>query len=205
MVIEYTKPNQKMSFGDNYDIYKDTVDPGGKLSSIINKEKSRIESKSIKVNAEYDTKKRQETLLRNQTARANAYLQMFLTVAITVILSLICVYLDRFFPGMIPEIVTDLLVKNIIIIGVIYWIILYIDLQRRDTSDYNKINFGYLLKTPEPPADLKNGETPTATSIDSVSQRPCVGAACCPAANGLNANTKKCEAFTPLPEYTLLH
>jgi hypothetical protein len=193
-----------MSFGADYNIYKDTVDPGGGLKKIIDDEKSRIKLKSDKVNAEYDTKKRQETLLQNQTARSNAYLHMFLTVAITVILSLFCVYLDRFFPGMIPEIVTDLLIKNIIIIGVIYLIVLYIDLQKRDTSDYNKINFGYLLKKPEAPLDLKNGETPTATSVDPASQRPCVGAACCPGGKGLSAGTNKCEAFTPLPEYTVL-
>lgn len=192
-----------MSFGANYNIYKDTVDPEEKIKQLLDEEKARIVLKSTKVNTAYDTKKRQDLFTKNQTARSNAQVRMFLTVAITIILSLFCVYVDKIFPGFIPESVSDILVTIIIIIGVIYWIIQFLDLQRRDELDYDKINFGYLLKKPEP--ILGDGETSTETSIKSVSQKGCVGSECCTGTLTYNSSNNKCEGFTPLPEYTMLH
>lgn len=187
-----------MAFPSGYDVYKDTVDPGYKIQRIINDEKLRVESKERKVNLAYDTKQRQDALTRNKTYRSNAYHQMFFVAAITVILSLLCVYSERFLP-MIPETVVDLLMTAIIIIGVIYLIVLYIDLQRRDIMDYNKVDFGYLLKPPAP-IDPTNGET--TTTIVSNTITACEGAACCP--SGKKFENNKCiEAFTPLPEYSL--
>lgn len=199
-----------MSFGANYNIYKETIDPDLKIKSLLDEETARINSKEKKVNTAHDTKKRQDLFTKNQTARSNANLRMFLTVAITIVLSLFCVYLDKIFPGTIPESVTDILVTIIIIAGVIYWIMQYIDLQRRDELDYDKINFGYLLKKPEPKSELTAGESSTETNITSVSQKECVGSECCTGTLIYNSGTGKCQAaaaiepFTPLPEYTIM-
>ena len=204
-----------MSFGANYNIYKDTVDPDSKIKKLLKEEKERINSKETKVSIAHDTKKRQDLFTKNQTSRSNAKSRMFLTVAITIILTLFCVYLNKIFPGKIPESVTDILLIIIIITGVIYWIMQYIDLQRRDELDYDKINFGYLLKKPEPKSDLTTGES-SETNITSVTQKECVGSECCIGTLIYNSNTGKCEdpaataapaieSFTPLPEYTMLH
>jgi hypothetical protein len=184
------------------DLYKDTVDPDYNIQRIINQEKERILLKETKVNLEYDTKKRQETLTQNQTARRKAYTHMLLVGSVTVILSVLFFYLVRSFPDVIPEIVTDLMMTTIIVIGVIYVIILYIDLQRRDVRDYNKTDFGHLLKTPSDPI---NGETNDVTKLKQSTRLACKGSECCPNNYSSGSNTCFAEGFSPLPEYSLLH
>ena len=205
---------------ENYDMYKETVDPGYKVRDIVQEENSRIAAKAISINKEYDTKKRKDLLSASETARKNAYFRMFIVVAIITILSFGSVYLNNIFP-LIPSYALDLFIMAIVSGGIIYLIILYIDIIKRDKIDFNKIDFGAYLK----PTVKKNyGVTTTVSGDNSFvmdgtmfnilgTTSSCIGGCCCPAGTSIFVDNKcvkkegffgSIEPFSVRAEYMLL-
>jgi hypothetical protein len=174
----------------SYNMYTETVDPSNTVSTIVTQENARLNLKTDKINKAYDTKKRQDNLMASETARKNAYYRMFIVVAIVTIVSVGSVYLNMMFP-LVPQFILDLFIMIIVSGGIIYLIILYIDIMKRDKVEYDKIDFASLMKPTV--KDDKAALTTTTTDSSVVSKNgkdifnitsllgDCVGASCCPA------------------------
>ena len=206
----------------SYNMYKDTVDPSNKVSVIIQDENNRVASKKIKIDLEYETKKRKDFLLASDTARTNAYNRMFLVLVIITILAFGAVYLNSIFP-LIPKPILDLFVMTIVSGGIIYLVILYIDIAKRDRGDFNKIDSNSLVD----PKPKENKDVTTITTVSGEtmilngktlmnlvsSSADCFGGCCCPAGTSIfidNKCTKKegffgtIEPFSVRAKYMLL-
>jgi hypothetical protein len=205
---------------ENYDMYKDTVDPDYRVRQIVEEESSRIASKALSINKEYDTKQRKDMLSASETARKNAYYRMFVVAAIILILTFGSVYLNSIFP-LIPSSVLDLFIITIVSAGIIYLIFLYIDIMKRDKTDFHKIDFSAYLK----PTEKKNYGVSTTVSGDNLfvidgtmfnilgTSSSCIGGCCCPAGSSIFVDNKcvkkegffgSIEPFSVRAEYMLL-
>lgn len=162
----------RLSIDATYDMYEETVDPGYGVQKIINDENTRINAKESIINLEYDTKTRKEMFIRSETARRNATNKIYLVLAVVSILSLSVLYLNRVMP-FIPETLVYLLVIITMAVGIIYTIILYVDMQKRDRLDYTKVDFASLInpKITKPKV--------TGTAIKTEESPDCEGDHCC--------------------------
>ena len=124
-----------------YDMYNETVDPEYKVQGLIIDEADRIRQKEIRINSEYDTKERKELLLRSDISRKHAFSKIYITIGVVSILSVSALLLQRQFP-FIPELLTELFIIFMVGFCFIYVLMLYIDIGKRDRTDYNKIDFG---------------------------------------------------------------
>lgn len=196
-------------------MYSETVDPSNKVHQIIKDENARINLKEQKVDVAYNTKKRKELFLSSTTAKNNIYRQMYMVVAVVVILATASTVLIKYFP-FLPTILHDLFIIALVSFGFIYIIVLYVELQKRDKLDFNKIDFNSLIKptvksTRVAITDSKSTETVAAPS-------ECIGEECCVASSifvdnkcqkkeGFAGGEVNPKPFSPFPPYmsTQLH
>lgn len=193
-----------------FDLYKEVVlvedetNPHNinNIHNLIEKENSRIEQKGSLINPLYDTKKRKELMAKSTTARNQVIHQMFLTVLVVCIISVVLTYVNATF-SVFPSLVLEMLIIAGFGGGIAYILYLYVDMQKRDKVDFNKVDFSALLNPP-PPGTAVGAITATDnTNLD------CVGNACCPAGSYFVDNkctakesfSGKFEPFTPIPEY----
>lgn len=162
--------------GTDYNLYKETIDPNEHIvTDILTEEKNRLNAKEAVIQPIYETKKRKDAQKRSTTLRKNAYTYMFLVVLAIVGLVVILFILKNYFP-VIPDFVLDWLILFVVAGGIIYLIILAVDIVKRDPMDFEKIDFGILVDIEEVKED--DGETGVDLIMPNV-QQECVGADCC--------------------------
>lgn len=177
-------------------------------TSILSKELKRLQYKKEVIDEIHFTTRRQNDKMRSLTMRRKAYYRLYGVLVATVIVSLVLLVLKNYFP-ILPEWIWDWLLIFTIGGGLIWAIVLYVDLTKRDKLDFEKIDFGYLLDTSDITDNNKEKETNLLTrAIDS---NMCTGNDCCQdghffydnRCNKCNSAGDKCatESFTTRPTY----
>lgn len=197
-----------------YNVFNDTVDPGSKIQTLLEAEKTRLLNKQIAITPLYDTKQRQDTQLRSITQRKNAYtyLVSVAVVAFGVIMALFVI--KNYFP--VPEWLMNFII--IITIGgsAIYVVILYEDIIKRDRADFEKVDFGLLMDVDEVKDDAipeeEEGAVLGVVDESGVTGEACIGSECCPAGTIFVNNICKepfttresssISSFSPMPSFT---
>ena len=165
------------AFDVSYSFYNDVVDPNGTINSIVTSENNRLLSKKRIIDDEYFTKERLDFINNSIAQRNRVYLQMVLVIIITLVVC-IPIYFIRTLLPIFPDIAVNLLIIAIISCCIIYCIILYMNIIRRDPVDFQKINSNYLIDVNKMRADTAN----QSSIIWPDSYVPlCAGASCCPA------------------------
>lgn len=220
----------KLKDNNSYDMMKDTVNPSYQVghetlsdlqphsyadTSILSKELTRLQSKKEVIDEIHFTTRRQNDQMRSLTMRRKAYYRLYGVLVATVILSLVLLVLKNYFP-ILPEWTWDWLLIFTIGGGLIWAIVLYVDLTKRDKLEFEKIDFGYLLDTSDitDKDNDKDKETNLLTRV--IDGNTCGGRGCCPDGHFYDNRCNKCkpgetydrtdgsctEAFTTRPMYT---
>jgi hypothetical protein len=193
----------------NYNMYFETVDPSGQIyDTIIANEKSRINSRELIIDPEYDIKLRRDHFKRSETLKKNAYHRMLMIFIIALVVSVALVFSKAYFP-FIPDLVVDLLIIAIVGGALIFILTAYVDMSKRSRMDYEKVSFDLLE---EGKSKKNDGTAVTDHSTYGGGTRDgsiCIGGNCCPSGAAFIDNqcvkegfTGKIEPFTPLPEFT---
>ena len=177
----------------NNDISRETIDPGGdQIEAILTYENSRLNDKKNIIDPLYNTKQRQDAQLRSTTLRKNAFTYICLVSfgVMGIVMSLFII--KNNFP--VPEWIMNGLLMIAISGGIIYILMLYADILKRDAADFEKVDFGLLVNV-----DKGKDPNPTKGVILNVSVTvDCSGNKCCP--NGSffwgNVCNKTAEPFT---------
>lgn len=203
----------KLKDDNSYDMRKDTVDPSYQVesanTSILSKEFNRLQSKKEVIDEIHFTTRRQNDQMRSLTMRRKAYYRLYGVLVATVILSLVLLVLKNYFP-ILPEWIWDWLLIFTIGGGLIWAIVLYVDLTKRDKLDFEKIDFGYLLDTSDITDKDNNKDKETNLLTRAIDGNACGGKGCCPNGHFYDNRCNKCnragnncatEPFTTLPTY----
>ena len=217
-----TTDHGELTPNDEYDMRKETVNPSYQVgnkelssssyanTSILSKELTRLQSKKEVIDEIHFTTRRQNDQMRSLTMRRKAYYRLYGVLVATVILSLVLLVLKNYFP-ILPEWTWDWLLIFTIGGGLIWAIVLYVDLTKRDKLEFEKIDFGYLLDTSDITDNNKDKETNLLTRV--IDGNTCAGKDCCPNGHffydnrcnkcnsaGKDSNGNTCtEAFTTRP------
>lgn len=172
----------KLKDDNSYDMRKDTVDPSYQVesanTSILSKEFNRLQSKKEVIDEIHFTTRRQNDQMRSLTMRRKAYYRLYGVLVATVILSLVLLVLKNYFP-ILPEWTWDWLLIFTIGGGLIWAIVLYVDLTKRDKLDFEKIDFGYLLDTSDITDKDNNKDKETNLLTRAIDGNACGGKDCC--------------------------
>jgi hypothetical protein len=186
----------KLKPNDNYDMRKDTVDPSDQVehanTSILSKEFNRLQSKKEVIDEIHFTTRRQNDQMRSLTMRRKAYYRLYGVLVATVILSLVLLVLKNYFP-ILPEWIWDWTLIFTIGGGLIWAIVLYVDLTKRDKLEFEKIDFGYLLDTSDITDKDNDKDKETNLLTRAIDGNACGGRGCCPDGHFYDNRCNKCE------------
>ncbi len=168
------------------------------VHTILDREKARLEAKESTINAAYMGQQRMVDLTNSQTKKNNAYNLILIVAVITflVVLGIKQVY-DN---GIIPNTVLDIMNIVILSVGMIYCVVLYMDIYNRSNMDFDQITLDqpYQKSQAEIDADrakqLASGQLSDATAGANAG---CIGAQCCPAGSTFNEYNKICVPAAP--------
>ena len=163
------------------------------VKTILDREKARLEAKESTINAAYMGQQRMVDLTNSQTKKNKAYNLILIVAVITflVVLGIKQVY-DN---GIIPNTVLDIMNIVILSVGMIYCVVLYMDIYNRSNMDFDQITLDqpYRKSQAEIDADrakqLASGQLSDATAGANAG---CVGAQCCPVDSSFNEYNKIC-------------
>jgi len=163
------------------------------VKTILDREKGRLEAKKDTIDAAYMGQQRMVDLTNSQTKKNKAYNLILIVAVITflVVLGIKQVY-DN---GIIPNTVLDIMNIVILSVGMIYCVVLYMDIYNRSNMDFDQITLDqpYRKSQAEIDADrakqLASGQLSDATAGANAG---CVGAQCCPVDSSFNEYNKIC-------------
>ena len=163
------------------------------VHTILDREKARLEAKKDTIDSAYMGQQRMVDLTNSQTKKNKAYNLILIVAVITflVVLGIKQVY-DN---GIIPNTVLDIMNILILSIGIIYCVVLYMDIYNRSNMDFDQITLDqpYRKSQAEIDADrakqLARGQLSDATAGENAG---CVGAQCCPVGSTFNEFNKIC-------------
>ena len=163
------------------------------VKTILDREKDRLDAKKSTIDAAYMGQQRMVDLTNSQTKKNKAYNLILIVAVITflVVLGIKQVY-DN---GVIPNTVLDIMNIVILSVGMIYCVVLYMDIYNRSNMDFDQITLEqpYRKSQAEIDADrakqLANGQLSDATAGANAG---CVGAQCCPVGSTFNEFNKIC-------------
>ncbi len=163
------------------------------VQTILNREKERLNTKKSTIDAAYMGQQRMVDLTNSQTKKNKAYNLILIVAVITflVVLGIKQVY-DN---GIIPNIVLDIMNIVILSVGMIYCVVLYMDIYNRSNMDFDQITLDqpYRKSQAEIDADrakqLASGQLSDATAGANAG---CEGAQCCPVGSTFNEFNKIC-------------
>jgi hypothetical protein len=198
-----TADHGKLKDNNSYDMMKDTVNPSYQVgnetvtysyadTSIMSKELKRLQSKKEVIDEIHFTTRRQNDQMRSLTMRRKAYYRLYGVLVATVILSLVLLVLKNYFP-ILPEWIWDWLLIFTIGGGLIWAIVLYVDLTKRDKLDFEKIDFGYLLDTSDITDKDNDKDKETNLLTRAIDGNACGGRGCCPNGHFYDNRCNKCE------------
>lgn len=160
---------------------------------VLDREKARLEAKKNGMDETYQGQQRMVDLTNSQTKKNNAYNLILIVAVITflVVLGIKQVY-DN---GIIPNTVLDIMNIVILSVGMIYCVVLYMDIYNRSNMDFDQITLDqpYRKSQAEIDADrakqLASGQLSDATAGANAG---CAGAQCCPVGSTFNEFNKIC-------------
>ena len=163
------------------------------VKTILDREKYRLEGKKSTIDAAYMGQQRMVDLTNSQTKKNKAYNLILIVAVITflVVLGIKQVY-DN---GIIPNTVLDIMNIVILSVGMIYCVVLYMDIYNRSNMDFDQITLDqpYRKSQAEIDADrakqLASGQLSDATAGANAG---CIGAQCCPVDSSFNEYNKIC-------------
>ena len=163
------------------------------VKTILDREKDRLDAKKSTIDAAYMGQQRMVDLTNSQTKKNKAYNLILIVAVITflVVLGIKQVY-DN---GVIPNTVLDIMNIVILSVGMIYCVVLYMDIYNRSNMDFDQITLDqpYRKSQAEIDADrakqLASGQLSDATAGANAG---CAGAQCCPVGSTFNEFNKIC-------------
>lgn len=163
------------------------------VKTILDRENGRLNAKKSTIDAAYMGQQRMVDLTNSQTKKNKAYNLILIVAVITflVVLGIKQVY-DN---GIIPNTVLDIMNIVILSVGMIYCVVLYMDIYNRSNMDFDQITLDqpYRKSQAEIDADranqLASGQLSDATAGANAG---CVGAQCCPVGSTFNEFNKIC-------------
>lgn len=163
------------------------------VKTILDRENGRLNAKKDTIDAAYQGQQRIVDLTNSQTKKNKAYNLILIVAVITflVVLGIKQVY-DN---GIIPNTVLDIMNIVILSVGMIYCVVLYMDIYNRSNMDFDQITLDqpYRKSQAEIDADrakqLASGQLSDATAGANAG---CAGAQCCPVGSTFNEFNKIC-------------
>lgn len=161
------------------------------VNTILERENSRLVERKQAIDAAEQGQKRMVDLTNNTTLQNQAINQMYIVVAVALI-----IYLGiRLLTGFVPEVITDIMIIILVSATIIILVMMFADYNRRNNMDYNMINLG------EP----KNMSGNTASSDSSSSSsnllnlrfNGCVKESCCSEGTTFNEKYSICVPNFP--------
>ena len=181
MIERFTTPidQGKLVPDGNYDMYIESVETenaaGTRLvNQLLTKEEQRLTDLSGVIQPLYETEQRRKAHMKSETLKEKAYNTLFLVLVGTVIITLILMISRNYFP-ILPELLVDISIILIVAGGLIWALVLYIEIIKRNKMDFEKVDYGLLI-------DPKDIEKENANSISNNAQEDstlCIGGVCC--------------------------
>lgn len=183
------------------------------VTNIYNNENQRVQNKKQGINDMISSQKRMIALNQSYTSKMKKYGFMIGIIAF----ALVFVVMIITFYSLIPSIIADLSLIIVIAGSLIWCYLIYMDIQKRDSIDFNELSSdsSALLNTAniDKSNNLAGMEGDISTLENNlISQAGCIGKQCCPTdwSNNsatllpgsiyYNTNTKTCKVQpTPVP------
>jgi hypothetical protein len=174
-----------------YNVYNELVDPGG-VKTLVDDEQLRLNMKGNIINGLYETKIRLDHYTESNTLRKNAYWRMGMSIVLACAACFALVILQKYVP-VIPSFLIDVLVITFIGGSIIYSLNIFVNIQQRELTDFNKMNI-------EPPKRKEQERLESSTSllngeISIDNQNDCIGNSCCQGTQTFNYGNNRCEGF----------
>ena len=145
-------------------------------------------SRYLDISNSYVTYERKRDLQKSHNKRAAAWRWIYIVLLAIVILSVMLILLRRQFDSSIIDWVMIIVIAS----GLIYLLVLYLDVQSRSPIDYDKINPDYgTLKTVEDEEDGKG-----VYGISDNTGELCRGRDCCDTGHTWNDELQRCQVET---------
>lgn len=157
--------------------------------TILDRENNRLIERKQAIDAAEQSQKRMIDLTNNTTLQNQAINQMYIVVAIALI-----IYLGiRLVSGLVPEVITDIMMIILVSATIIILVLMFADYNRRNNMDYNMINLG------EPRDMSENGTISTSASSNLLNLRfnGCVKESCCSEGTTFNEKYSICVPNLP--------
>lgn len=162
---------------------RDIVTHQKDVMDMVNTEYDRLNQKKASIDQAIDGQKRMITLNESYKMRYRYYLYMVITVLVTTVLYVIIRFLSKYLPG-VPGAVWDLLLIVIFVIAVYILYTSYVDIQRRDVMNFNKLSYARPKKEDATGVSKITQVTSDGEQVDTEQKDTCVGETCCPSGDG---------------------
>ena len=110
------------------------------IVSVLNDEVDRINDRKIAIDNAEEERKRIIALTSSATERQRAYNTIYAVIVAMLLGVVIIKMLYRF--EFVPDFVLDILIAAVVSTGLIYSLLLYSDIMRRNNMDFSQIDFG---------------------------------------------------------------
>ena len=168
------------------------------VKTILENEKARLDARKGNIESAYAGQRRMVDLTNSATKRGKAYNMILIicVVSLLIVLGIKQVY-DN---GIIPNAVLDIL--NIIVLsgGVIYCVLLYLDISKRSNMDFDRIDLGDPAQKTQAELDADRLSKLSAGSLSDATagaNAGCIGAQCCPLGSTFNEYNHICVPDKP--------
>ncbi len=157
------------------------------VKNILDRENSRLMAKKSTIDAAYQGQKRMVDLTNSETKKNQAYNLILIVAVITflVVLGIKQLY-DN---GIIPNAVLDIMNIIILVVGIIYCIVLYMDAYKRSNMDFDQITLDEPAQKSQAEIDAaraNNAASGNLSAVTAAANAGCVGAQCCPVGSTFN-------------------
>ena len=160
------------------------------VNTILERENSRLVERKQAIDAAEQGQKRMVDLTNNTTLQNQAINQMYIVVAVALI-----IYLGiRLLSGFVPEVITDIMIIILVSATIIILVLMFADYNRRNNMDYNMINLG------EPKDISGNGassDSASSSNLLSLRFNGCVKESCCSEGTTFNEKYSICVPNLP--------
>ena len=160
------------------------------VNTILERENSRLVERKQAIDAAEQGQKRMVDLTNNTTLQNQAINQMYIVVAVALI-----IYLGiRLLSGFVPEVITDIMIIILVSATIIILVLMFADYNRRNNMDYNMINLG------EPKDMSGNGassDSASSSNLLSLRFNGCVKESCCSEGTTFNEKYSICVPNLP--------
>lgn len=192
--------NIKTTYENVISTGKQTIENQQIIKSIVDSEYARLQDLSNNINDEYFFKKRQIFLNENYQKKQKYYLYVLLSFILSLILYIMLVKIQQFFPIIPKSIIYFIAIIMFSIFG-IYIILLLTEINRRDHIYFDEVKYSppNIAKT----TTDKNKEIEKSGTLLSSLSNKCVGDSCCSDGTVWDETLNKCKISSVSPFSTM--